>query len=121
MRRIPSHERNHGEAFAEEGRDGAREKERERPVGVELRVELERREGELLDGLDDPPLVRVEVVSLVPVQAEEADRERRGEEERESEAEAERSRLCHQIGSLRKTAAGSARRIAMTGRQNQGV
>ena len=58
---------------------------------------------------------------LVPAQAEEADRERREEEEPEREAEPAGPRLGHQIGSLRKTADGRARRTAMTGRQYQGV
>jgi hypothetical protein len=110
-----------GPGVGEEGGRGARDEERERAVGVELRVELQRGERELLHRLDDPALVGVVHVPLVPVEAEEADAERRREEEREGEAEGERPRREHQMGSLRKIGAGSARRRAMTGRQNQGV
>jgi len=58
--------------------------QRERAIGKEVRVELERAQRELGDRLGDPALVGVEVMGLVEVQAEEADGEgedHQGEEE----------------------------------------
>ncbi len=119
--RIPSQERSHGQTLPRSEADRARDVERQGAVRVELRVELRGREGELVDGLDDPSLVRVVVVPLVPGEAEDPDGDRAGEEEDQKEAEASGPFLRHQIGSLRKRVAGSARRTAMIGRQNHGV
>ena len=74
-----------------------------------------------MDGFGDPSLVGVVVVPVVVPEPEEADGHGAREQQGEREPEAAGARLGHQTGSLRKMAAGSARRRAITGRQNQGV
>jgi hypothetical protein len=60
----------------------------ERTVGEEVRVELDRVQRELGDGLRDPALVGMKVVRLVEVQAEETDGDGERERCREEPAEA---------------------------------
>ncbi len=107
----------------EERADDPGDVERQRPVGEEVRVQLQGRERHLEDGLRDAALVGVEGVALVPVEPEQPDGERA--EEEEDQRSPERAGVFevdgHQIGNLRKMGSGRARRSAMTGLQNHGV
>ena len=66
------------------------EVEGQRAVREEVRVELERMEGELEDRVADGALVRMEEMVLVEVQSDEADAE--GEQGQKEQGSAKRSR-----------------------------
>ena len=81
----------------EERRHGLRQVEGERAVREEVRVELERAEGELEDRVADRALVRVEEVVLVEIEAVQPDGER-GRHHREQEPSRGRRTLSHCSG-----------------------
>ena len=83
------------ETLGEERRQGLRQIEGQRAVREEVRVELERLEGELEDRVADGALVRMEEVVLVEVQSDEADAE--SEQGQKEQGSAKRSRRRERV------------------------